>query len=107
MRARSWLVAGPGWALLVGALLAACLPGASASGLPGAALPLLATVVAVAVLAVVAALCRPGGLGPAAGASVGNAFFEPRCSARQCDPDASGHVRPRAPGSLVSPCSPR
>ena len=61
-----------------------------------AAIPLAAVlIVALAVAAVVALDAR---MEPATRVVVGTARFSARRPARQCDPDAAGHVRPRAPG---------
>jgi hypothetical protein len=68
------------------------------SGLSGAAVPLVMTTLLLAVLAVVVAassLRRPLSQAIRTWSRGG---FEPRRAVRQCDPDAAGHVRPRAPG---------
>jgi hypothetical protein len=62
-------------------------------------MPLALTILIVAAAALVLADVEslPG---HAAGAVSFAALVKPRCAARQCDPDAAGHVRPRAPACV-------
>lgn len=68
-------------------------------GPPGMAVPLVMTTLLVAVLALIVAVahtCRPS---VRTALAWGRAGCVVRTPARQCDPDAAGHVRSRAPGS--------
>jgi Family of unknown function (DUF6412) len=76
------------------------------SGLPGTAVPLALTVVIVAAVgvAVAAASVSDGVVGTAQGVSSRYSSIGERGLARLCDPDAAGHVRPRAPGRARVSC---
>jgi uncharacterized protein DUF6412 len=90
--------------LVLAALYAAVASRAVAfSGPSGAAMPLLLTVVLVAAVGVVIAVAtaRDGDMGAVAGALSRYGSVGERGLARQCDPDAAGRVRPRAPGCFV------
>lgn len=84
----SWLVAAQ---LLVAGY-------APLAGVPGTAIPLAVAVVLIAALGVIAVAALDQRADPAAQLVFGAARFGTRRPARQCDPDAAGHVRPRAPG---------
>jgi len=83
-------------ALLVVFSSALSVPGLS--GLSGAAVPLVMTTLLLAVLALVIAAPRQGRPLVRPGVTCQRAGFQTRSPARECDPDAAGHVRPRAPG---------
>ena len=84
----SWLVA----AQLLIALYAPL------AGVPGTAIPLAVAVVLIAALGVVAVAALDQRADPPSLLVFGSARVGARRPARQCDPDAAGHVRPRAPG---------
>jgi len=86
-------------ALLVVFSSALSVPGLS--GLSGAAVPLVMTTLLLAVLALVIAASRQGRPLVRPGVTCQRAGFETRGPARECDPDAAGHVRPRAPGVVA------
>ena len=85
------------WLVIAQLLLVVCSPALSLSGLAGAAVPLAATVVLVVAAGIIAAAGAADASGLAAGAVSCTPLFGARIPARQCDPDAAGHVRPRAP----------
>jgi len=89
------------WLVIAQLLLVVCSPALSLSGLAGAAVPLAeplaATVVFVVAAGIIAAAGAADASGLAAGAVSCTPLFGARIPARQCDPDAAGHVRPRAP----------
>lgn len=89
------------WSVAAELLLVVCSPALSLAGVPGAALPLAVTIflVVAAALVLAAADSAPGLEAEVASCT---ALFEARSPARQCDPDAAGHVRSRAPGRRVS-----
>jgi hypothetical protein len=90
------------WFALAGLFLVACSPAVSLAGLSGAAVPLaVASVVLTALGCILAASCddRPD---VAAAVASREGLFQTRDPARQCDPDAAGHARPRAPGWRIN-----
>jgi Family of unknown function (DUF6412) len=104
MRLPLFRVVRSSWLVLAAALYVAVASRAVAlSGLSGAAMPLLLTVVVVAAVgvAIAVATARDGEMGAVVGAPPRYGSVGERGLARQCDPDAAGHVRPRAPGCFV------
>ena len=93
MRASTALTARLPWLVAAQLLVALCAP---LAGAPGAAIPLAA--VLIAALAVVLVVALDSRLEPATRVVFSTARFNARRPVRQCDPDAAGHVRPRAPG---------
>jgi uncharacterized protein DUF6412 len=91
------------WFVLGALYVAAVSRAVGFSGLSGAAMPVLLTVVLVAAVGVVIAVvtARDGDVGAVAGALSRYGSVGERGLARQCDPDAAGRVRPRAPGCFV------
>ena len=91
------------WLVLAALYVAAASRAVALSGLSGAAMPVLLTVVVVAAVGVVIAVvtARDGDVGAVAGALSRYGSVGERGLARQCDPDAAGRVRPRAPGCFV------
>jgi hypothetical protein len=91
------------WLVLAALYVAVASRAVALSGLSGAAMPLLLTVVVVAAVGVVIAVvtARDGEVGAVAGALSRYGSVGERGLARQCDPDAAGRVRPRAPGCFV------
>lgn len=91
------------WRLaVVGLVVASAIAGSV--GDSGVALPLVVSSVlflalAVAVAALVRHLPAIASSGP-----VRRRLAEFRHSVRQCDPNAAGHTRPRAPGPIVAGC---
>src|SRR5262249_57404811 len=79
-------------------LLVVCAPALSPSGLAGAAVPLAVTVVLVVAAGIIAAAGAADAPGIAARVVSCTRLLGARIPARQCDPDAAGRVRPRAPG---------
>jgi uncharacterized protein DUF6412 len=73
---------------------------ASSVDLSSVAAPLVVTFL-LAVLALVSATSGDRAAGLATGLAGGADSFETRGAARQCDPDAAGHVRARAPGAAA------
>jgi hypothetical protein len=73
---------------------------ASPLDLSSVAAPLVVTLL-LAVLALVSATSSDHADGLALGFARAADSFETRGTARQCDPDAAGHVRARAPGSAA------
>jgi C4-dicarboxylate transporter len=90
------------WLVLTALCVAAAWRAVALSGLSGAAMPLLLTVVVVAAIGVAMAVAtvRDGEVGVVAGALSRYGSVSERGLARQCDPDAAGRVRPRAPGCV-------
>ncbi len=88
------------WAIALGLLLGAFLPSLALSTHPGAGLPLMLAVVVIAVAAIAFALIGFGTAATFVVALAAEREAEQRSAARQCDPDAPGHVRSRAPGRL-------
>ena len=91
------------WLVLAALYVAAASRAVALSGLSGAAMPVLLTVVVVAAvgMAIAVAMARDGDVGAVAGALSRYGSVSGRGLARQCDPDAAGRVRPRAPGCFV------
>ena len=91
------------WLVLAALYVAAASRAVALSGLSGAAMPVLLTVVVVAAvgMAIAVATARDGDVGAAAGVLSRYGSVGERGLARQCDPDAAGRVRPRAPGCFV------
>ena len=91
------------WLVLAALYVVAASRAVALSGLSGAAVPVLLTVVVVAAVGVVIAVAtaRDGDVGAVAGALSRYGSVGERGLARQCDPDAAGRVRPRAPGCFV------
>jgi hypothetical protein len=93
------------WLVLAALYVAVASRAVALSGLSGAAMPVpvLLTVVLVAAVGVVIAVAtaRDGDVGAVAGALSRYGSVGERGLARQCDPDAAGRVRPRAPGCFV------
>lgn len=91
------------WLVLAALYVALASRVVALSGLSGAAIPLLLTVVVVAAVGVAIAVvtARDGELGAVAGALSRYGSVGERGLARQCDPDAAGRVRSRAPGCFV------
>jgi len=91
------------WLVLAALYVAAASRAVALSGLSGAAMPVLLTVVLVAAvgMAIAVATARDGDVGAVAGALSRYGPVGGRGLARQCDPDAAGRVRPRAPGCFV------
>jgi hypothetical protein len=91
------------WLVLAALYVAVASRAVAFSGLSGAAMPLLLTVVVVAAVGVAIAVvtARYGDVGAVAGALSRYGSVGERGLARQCDPDAAGRVRPRAPGCFV------
>ena len=91
------------WLVLAALYVAAASRAVALSGLSGAAMPVLLTVVLVAAvgMAIAVATARDGDVGAVAGALSRYGSVGDRGLARQCDPDAAGRVRPRAPGCFV------
>jgi hypothetical protein len=103
MRLPLFRVGRSGWLLLAALYVAVASRAVAFSGLSSAAMPLLLTVVVVAAVGVVIAVltARGGEVGAVAGALSRYGSVGERGLARQCDPDAAGRVRPRAPGCFV------
>ena len=104
MRLPLFRVVRSSWLVLAALYAAAASRAVALSGLSGAAMPVLLTVVLVAAVGVVIAVAtaRDGDVGAAvAGALSRYGSVGERGLARQCDPDAAGRVRPRAPGCFV------
>lgn len=97
MTALGWRV----FALLVAMAFVPTMDAAPFAGIPGAAVPVaVLTAAFVAALAFVLGACAAG---PVATVSVGAIRVDRRARRRpprSADPDAAGHVRPRAPGSI-------
>ena len=91
------------WLVLAALCVAVASRAVALSGPSGAAMPVLLTVVVVAAVGVVIAVvtARAGEVGAAAGVLSRYGSVGDRGLARQCDPDAAGRVRPRAPGCVV------
>jgi hypothetical protein len=91
------------WLVLAALYVAAASRAVALSGLSGAAMPMLLTVVLVAAvgMAIAVATARDGDVGAVAGVLSRYGSVGERGLARQCDPDAAGRVRPRAPGCFV------
>jgi hypothetical protein len=75
----------------------------SLSGAQGIAVPFMMATLVLAVLALVIAAARLRRPLVRAAIAWHHAGSEIRTAARQCDPDAAGHVRPRAPGVALVP----
>jgi len=91
------------WLVLAALYVAAASRAVALSGLSGAAMPVLLTAVVVAAvgMAIAVATARDGDVGAVAGVLSRYGSVGERGLARQCDPDAAGRVRPRAPGCFV------
>jgi hypothetical protein len=76
---------------------------AMAPYLPSSTVPLVLVVVVVA-LALALATTADGLPADTRAALVADSAREKQQPARQCDPDAAGHARPRAPGFAFSVC---
>ena len=103
MRLPLFRVARSPWFVLAALYVAVASRAVALSGLSGAAMPLLLAVVVVAAVgvAIAVATARDSEVGAVAGAQSRYGSVGERGLARQCDPDAAGRVRPRAPGCFV------
>ncbi len=91
------------WAIVIGLLLGALLPSMSMAH-PGAMAQIVLTVMVVALAAVAFVLTVDATTTVAQSVGTGGLAAEMQSAARQCDPDAAGHVRSRAPGQRHPVC---
>ncbi len=89
--------------MTLGLLLGAFLPSISVTQ-PGAMTQVVLAVVAIALVAVTFALTGAATTTVTHAARVGGPAAETHNAARQCNPDAAGHVRSRAPGRRRPVC---